>query len=123
MRLIALSPPLLLTGLALLGISAASLILPNLDQGLTIGGLLNYLDATAPVGGLWLEISPGWPILVLGLILGEAGLVQERVLAVKEQKMLARLRALAEEHRASERHADMLARRQRRMSRILNRAA
>jgi hypothetical protein len=123
MRLIKFSPPILVVGLALLGADLFHFLKYGAWHGMTSADALNYLGWTFQADGFWLNVSPGWPLLVLGLIIGEAGLIQNRILAAKEQKMMERLRIECEERRAHERHADMLVKRERRKRHILERAA
>jgi hypothetical protein len=123
MRLISLSPPILIASFALLGGDLLYFVQNGVWHAFSSADALALLGFNIPASGFWLGLSPGWPLLALGLAVGEAGLVQNRILAAKEKRMFERLRRENEECRARERHADMLVKRQRRLSRILNRAA
>ena len=123
MRLIRYSPPLLVASFSLLGADLIHFLKHGFWHGLTTLDALNLFGLNIQMDGFWLNVSPGWPLMVLGLIVGEAGLIQNRILAAKEQKMIAQLRIETEERRARERHTDMLVKRERRLNRILNRAA
>ncbi|MBI5119517.1 MAG: hypothetical protein HZA67_00820 [Rhodospirillales bacterium] len=123
MRLIRFAPPFLVLSFAFLGVDLFNFVQHGVWPGATSAELLNGLGLNIDAPGFWMNMSPAWPLLVLGLAIGEAGLVQNRILDAKEQRMIARLRVEAEERRAKERHADMLVRRERRVRRILDHAA
>lgn len=123
MRLIRFAPPFLVVSFTFLGVDLFNFVLHGAWPGATSAELLNGLGLDIDTRGFWMNISPAWPLLILGLAVGEAGLVQNRILDAKEQRMIARLHIEAEERRAKERHADMLVRRDRRVRRILGRAA
>lgn len=123
MRIISLSPPLIIPGLVLLGSEAIRAVTHGSWPTPSIADALTYLGFALSDTAAWLNLSLGWVFLLVGLFVGEVGLVQARAIAAKEKKMMARMKVEAEERRASERHADMVQRRSRRLHHILNRAA
>lgn len=123
MRMISLSPPILVTSLVLLGSDGFRYVLKASWQSFTLNDVLHLTGMASALPGTWLDLSFGWVLLTLGLVVGEIGLIQERVRAVKEEKMMARLKLEAELRRAEECHADMLKRLVRRKSRIIKNPA
>ncbi|MBF0355385.1 MAG: hypothetical protein HQL43_09140 [Alphaproteobacteria bacterium] len=120
MRLISFSPPVLVISLVLLGSDGLRFLLKATWQSFSLGDVLNQVGMASALPDSWMSVSFGWVLLTLGLVIGEIGLIQERVRAVQEEKLMKKLWEEAERRRAEERHADMLQRLGRRKGRILN---